>query len=148
MRTRRELSARDTALSGAFERNTRQRNMIRRVFEGADRPLSTEEVFDGAQGGGVSVSLSTVYRSIRSMVDDGSLSVVELPGTVALYEVAGKAHHHHFSCMRCQRVYDLEGCVNVADIKLPHNFRAISHELTISGVCSSCDKRKRSHLKR
>ena len=148
MRTRRERSARDTAFPGAFERNTRQRHVIRRVFEGADRPLSTEEVFDGAQRDGVSVSLSTVYRFIRSMVEDGSLSVVELPGTVALYEVAGKAHHHHFSCVRCHRVYELEGCVNVQDLKLPQDFRALSHELTISGVCSSCDKGKRSRKKR
>ncbi|HMD01714.1 MAG TPA: transcriptional repressor [Candidatus Baltobacteraceae bacterium] len=122
----------------AFERDTRQRRMIQSVFEAANRPLSTEEVLSGAQRGGVRVSMATVYRFIRSMVDEDSLSVVELPGTVSLYELAGKGHHHHFSCVRCQRVYEIEGCVSLDDLRLPNGFRPLTHDVTISGACASC----------
>lgn len=97
-----------TSSPRVLERSTRQRRIIRAVFDNTERPLSIEEVLAAAQRcRKAAVSLSTVYRFVRSLVDDGSLSVFELPGQGAFYELAGKAHHHHFSCIRCGRVYEL-----------------------------------------
>jgi Fur family ferric uptake transcriptional regulator len=123
------------------ERNTRQRRMIGDVFGSAERPLSIDEVLAAAQRGKNAVSLSTVYRYVRSLVDDGSLVVFELPGQGAFYELAGKAHHHHFSCVRCRRVYELNDCVSLDKLALPKGFRAVSHDLTIAGMCASCNAR-------
>jgi hypothetical protein len=33
-----------------------------------------------------------------------------VPGRPTLYERAGKTHHYHFVCDRCERVYEIEGC--------------------------------------
>jgi Fur family ferric uptake transcriptional regulator len=126
------------AMAQVFERNTRQRNVIRAVFDGAERPLSIEEVLALAQRARKRVSLSTVYRFVRSLVDDGSLDVIELPGQGAYYELAGKAHHHHFSCIRCGRAYELDGCVRIEDLVLPKGFSAVSHDLSVAGVCAAC----------
>lgn len=120
------------------ERSTRQKRLIRSVFEASERPLSPEDVRSAAARGGEGVSLSTVYRAIRTLVEDGWLAVVELPGSGARYEVAGKAHHHHFVCEACRRVYELEGCLAVDALKLPRGFRATSHDIVISGECASC----------
>jgi Fur family ferric uptake transcriptional regulator len=123
----------------AMERNTRQRRIIRGVFKDAERPLSIEEILTAARRGRNAVSLSTVYRFVRSLVDDGSLAVFELPGQGAFYELAGKAHHHHFSCIRCGRVYELNDCVSVDNLMLPKDFQAVSHDLTVAGVCAACN---------
>jgi Fur family ferric uptake transcriptional regulator len=125
------------------ERSTRQKRLIRTVFEASERPLSREDVLAAAARAGNGVSLSTVYRAIRALVDDGWLAVVELPGSGALYEVAGKAHHHHFVCDDCRRVYELDGCIALEALKLPRGFRATSHDIVISGECASC-RRQRS----
>jgi Fur family ferric uptake transcriptional regulator len=122
----------------AQERSTRQRRVISDVFGRAERPLSIDEVLDAAQRGHRGVSLSTVYRFVRALVADGALSVFELPGLGAFYELAGKAHHHHFSCIRCRRVYELNDCVSIDRLALPKDFRAVSHDLTVSGVCAAC----------
>ena len=126
------------------ERNTRQRRVIRDVFEDAERPLSIEEVLGAAQRDSNAVSLSTVYRFVRALVEDGTLSAFELPGQGAFYERAGKAHHHHFSCERCGRVYELNDCVSIEKLALPKNFTAVSHDLTVVGICATCNGQKRS----
>jgi|SRR5271156_3148794 len=119
------------------ERNTRQKQAIREAFERAGRPLSTDEVHEEAARTSRGLGLATVYRSIRSLLDDGWLSVVEVPGRNPLYEIAGKGHHHHFSCTTCSRVYELEGCASV-NAKLPRGFKATSHDLTFYGTCARC----------
>ena len=118
-------------------RNTRQKQAIRDAFERAGRPLSTEEVHGEATRASRGLGMATVYRSIRSLLEDGWLSVVEVPGRSPLYEMAGKGHHHHFSCSACGRVYELEGCASV-DAKLPRGFTVAGHELTFYGTCATC----------
>jgi Fur family ferric uptake transcriptional regulator len=128
----------------AVERDTRQRRLIREVFTRSDRPLSPEDVLADARSSGSGVSRATVYRAIRSLLEDGSLTVVELPGSKALYEVAGKKHHHHFFCSACRQAYELNGCVTVELLDLPRGFRATSHDVTIFGICAQCFKSRPS----
>jgi Fe2+ or Zn2+ uptake regulation protein len=52
-------------------RNTRQKQAIREAFERAGRPLSTEEVHGEATRASRGLGMATVYRSIRSLLDDG-----------------------------------------------------------------------------
>jgi Fur family ferric uptake transcriptional regulator len=119
------------------ERNTRQKQAIREAFERSDRPLSTDEVHREAERASRGLGMATVYRSIKALLDDGWLSVVEVPGRNPLYEVAGKGHHHHFSCTNCERVYELEGCATV-NAKLPRGFKATGHDVTFYGTCARC----------
>ncbi len=120
------------------ERKTRQKHAIRDAFARAGRPLSTEEVHAAAAAASVGLGLATVYRSIRSLLEDGWLAVVDVPGRNPLYEIAGKGHHHHFSCTSCARVYEFEGCATV-DAKPPRGFKTTGHDLTLFGICAACN---------
>ncbi len=124
------------------ERNTRQKQAIRDAFVRAGRPLSTEEVHRAGQTVSAGLGLATVYRSIRSLLDDGWLAVVDVPGRNPLYEIAGKGHHHHFSCTNCSRVYEFEGCATV-DAKPPRGFKTTGHDLTLFGICAACNAANR-----
>ena len=126
------------APSPAAVRNTRQKEAIREAILAADRPLSPEEILQAAQQGVARLSLATVYRNIASLQRDGWLQAVTLPGMPARYEVAGKAHHHHFHCNECGKVYEMEGCGFEFHAKLPHGFTATEHELFLSGRCAAC----------
>jgi Fur family ferric uptake transcriptional regulator len=124
-------------------RDTRQKRAIRDVFDRIARPLSTDEVLEGAQTTIAGLGIATVYRSIRALVDEGFLEVVDVPGRVPLYERAGKAHHHHFLCTQCERVYELDGCTTEVKGALPRGFRATGHDVTIYGVCQACGREQR-----
>ncbi len=120
------------------ERDTRQRRAIRAAFERAGRPLSTDEVHAAAGRDSAGLGKATVYRSIRSLLEDGWLTGVDVPGMGTVYEVAGKRHHHHFACERCARVFELDGCTSEVKTKLPRGFRASGHEVTVFGTCDRC----------
>jgi Fur family transcriptional regulator, ferric uptake regulator len=119
-------------------RNTKQKEAIRDAFLVADRPLSHEEVFDLAQKKVEGISIATVYRNINGLVDERWLAPVEIPGNTTRYEVAGKAHHHHFKCDNCGRLFELQGCDVQVKPKLPKGFRMTGHEFFLYGVCASC----------
>ena len=119
-------------------RNTRQREAIRSAFLEANRPLSPEEVIGLAQQSVASLNLATVYRNLLSLVEDGWLTPVELPGEPNRYEVAGKEHHHHFRCNDCGKVFELKGCTIDVRPHLPKGFSASGHEFFIYGRCANC----------
>ena len=106
-----------------MERDTRQRRAIRRVIEEADRPLSPLDVLAIAQGHAPGLGIATVYRTLKGLVEEGWLTQVELPGESPRYEIARKAHHHHFQCLTCGQVYEIAGCPQEVQPLTPPGFR-------------------------
>ena len=129
-------------------RDTRQRRAIRLAFEEAERPLSTEQLHAVASRESRGLGLATVYRSIKSLVDEGWLEVIDIPGHGAFYERAGKEHHHHFACENCSEVTDLDGCSSEVRVRLPRGYRARGHDVTIFGTCSRCEEKRRPPARR
>ncbi len=122
----------------AVQRKTRQRHAIRKAFEDADRPLAPREVLHEAQERAPALGIATVYRNVKAMVEDGSLRPVDLPGAPSRYEIAGKGHHHHFHCRRCDRVFEVEDCPGRIAELTPSGFRHESHEIILYGLCAGC----------
>lgn len=124
--------------SNITTRNTKQKGAIRSAFVETDRPLSPEEVLSYAQREAPDISVATVYRNLKTLVEEGWLIPVQLPGESQRYELSGKGHHHHFLCNDCGRVYELEGCIPAPKPKLPRGFRALSHDFLFHGICAAC----------
>jgi Fur family transcriptional regulator, ferric uptake regulator len=118
--------------------DTRQRRAIRRVIEEAGCPLSPQEVLNVAQTHTPSLSLATVYRALKGLVEEGGLVQVELPGEPPRYETATKAHHHHFQCRTCGQVYEIEGCPQDAEPLIPAEFLLEGHYMVLYGLCAAC----------
>lgn len=123
-----------------MQRNTRQKGAIRDVFVAMDRPLGPQEVLEHAGSRIDGLGIATVYRNIKALVEEGWLTAVDLPGEPSRYEISGKAHHHHFHCVNCKRVFDLPGCPVEVKPKLPDGFIATTHELVLYGKCDVCSK--------
>lgn len=121
-----------------MERNTRQRDALRLAFEAAARPLSAQEAHELASETVRGLGIATVYRNIKAFVEEGELSVVELPGEPPRYERQGLDHHHHFRCSNCERVFDVPGCQLKLEKPLPRGFKVESHEVYFSGKCPEC----------
>jgi Fur family ferric uptake transcriptional regulator len=121
-----------------MERNTRQRTAIREAIAQAGRPLLPQEVLQAAQPGAPGLSIATVYRNLRTLVEDGLLRTVVLPGENARYELADTGHHHHFQCRLCQRVFEVEACPGNLASLAPAGFTVEDHDLTLYGRCCDC----------
>lgn len=128
-------------------RNTRQRSVIRDVFEEADRPLGAQEVLDLSREDLEGMGIATVYRTIKVLLEEGWLVPVELPGESPRYELAGKDHHHHFHCHHCGKVYEMPGCIDELKRMVPPGFHVSGHEVTFYGLCSTCTQLKKRSVK-
>jgi Fur family ferric uptake transcriptional regulator len=132
-----------------MERSTRQRTAIRAVIEAAGRPLSTAEVLDAAQAEVPGLAIATVYRNVKLLADANEIAVVTLPGEAPRYESTQHAHHHHFQCGECNRVFDVPGCPGRLNELAPKGFVVERHELTLYGRCKDCGPaprgRRRAH---
>ena len=121
-----------------MERSTRQRSAIRAVIDAAGRPLSTQEVLEGAQREVPAMGIATVYRNVKLLVDAGEITTVTLPGESPRYEALQHAHHHHFQCTTCKRVFDVHDCPGDLAALAPKGFTVEHHELTLYGRCDEC----------
>lgn len=120
------------------ERDTRQRRAIREEIERADRPLTPAEIHVGARSSVEGLGLATVYRTLRILADEGVITEVQVPGEAPRYEMADKAHHHHFYCRQCERVFEVEGCPGDLAALTPAGFELDGHELLLFGTCAGC----------
>lgn len=121
-----------------MERSTRQRSAIRGAIADAGRPLLPQEVLDAAKNQVPGLGIATVYRNLKALALDGELRSVELPGENPRYELVGQAHHHHFQCNACQRVFDMHACPGDLSKLAPQGFTVEDHDLTLYGKCSDC----------
>jgi len=119
-------------------RKTKQRDALREIFERSDRPLSVDELFETASKRIGGLGVATVYRAIGALLDSGWIQTVEIPGEPTRYERSNKGHHHHFQCERCERVFDVGGCLENLRKLAPPKFRVKEHTVTLYGICSAC----------
>lgn len=118
-----------------MKRHTRQRQAIQKVLEESGRPLLPGEVQAGAQNEVPGLGLATVYRTLKSLVDEGRLQAIELPGEAPRFEIR-TAHHDHFRCLGCGEIFELS-CPGIA-AALPAGFEIADHQLVLYGKCPKC----------
>lgn len=123
-----------------MQRKTSQREAIKGVFASAGRPLTAQEVLDGARDGVPSLGIATVYRALKALQEEGILSAVELPGETVRYDLSDKPHHHHFLCRGCKKAFIVENCPGNLSRLVPEGFRLEAHEIVLKGLCPNCLK--------
>lgn len=98
----------EVALRDRGFRLTAARHAVLEVVRGIKTHPTAEEVHRLVIRRAPGVSLGTVYRNLRLLVDAGLLG--ELPGPRARFDANTRAHHH-FTCLRCGRSADVEAPV-------------------------------------
>src|SRR5499426_3982077 len=132
----------EVALRDLGFRLTAPRHAVLEVVRGIKTHPTAEEVHRLVSRRAPRVSLGTVYRNLRLLVDAGLLG--ELPGPRARFDANVRAHHH-FTCLRCGRIADVE-----APVAEPHA-RTLSkrveartgltithHRIDFFGRCREC----------
>ena len=129
----------------AAPRRTRQRDAIHRALSDAGRPLGPGEILEYAQRDIPNLGLSTVYRNVRRLEEEGEIAPVQLPGEPPRYELSSVAdhHHHHFRCEGCDRVFDIDGCPGGLSRMLPEGFILRDHTIVLRGLCAECADKER-----
>jgi Fur family transcriptional regulator, ferric uptake regulator len=90
--------------------------------------------------------LTTVYRSLESLVELELIQAVDLGDGEKRYEVVEPGHHHHhLVCKECKRSVHLDQCMVedlLSAIESQYGFVAETHVLEIFGTCKKCNRKK------
>ena len=89
-------------------RRTRPREVVLEVVRTTDSHPTAEQVHELVRRRLPRVSLGTVYRNLRRLVETGL--VKELPGPHARFD-GNATDHHHFTCTACGRIVDVAGAL-------------------------------------
>ena len=126
-------------------RLTPQRQTILELFEqiGTGRHLSAEDVHQRLLESDTKVSLATIYRTLRLLVEMGFLQELELSEAGRRFELLSGDHrdHHHLVCISCGRTEEFENS-SVIDAGQTaadcHDFKLIESTLNVRGLCPDC----------
>lgn len=123
-------------------RATKQRVAVSRVMNDLAEFRTAQQVHELLREREESVGLTTVYRTLQSMTEDGELDVVRTPdGETAYRRCRTDDHHHHLMCVSCGRAIEITD-PDVHDwtenIARQHGFTDVRHDLEIYGRCPQC----------
>lgn len=97
MNTERPFSHAVERLQGAGLRPTRQRlGLARLLFGSGHRHVTAEQLHGEALGGGLKVSLATVYNALNQFTEAGLLREVVVEAGRSYFDTNTEAHHHFF----------------------------------------------------
>ncbi len=129
------------------KRLTPQRQKVLDLFQliGAGKHISAEEVHQKLVASNSRVSLATVYRTLKLLVDMGFLHELELTEGGHRFELASHDHpdHHHLVCVECGRTEEFESedvlkAGKQAAEKI--GFKLIESTLNVRALCPKCQQ--------
>jgi Fur family ferric uptake transcriptional regulator len=122
-------------------RETLQRQEIIAVLQSSDRFRSAQGIHAELQGAGAHVGLTTVYRHLQLLVDQGRVHAVQAGDRSVAYRWCSVEHHHHVVCRRCGAGVEVSGDAFeewVASAADSLGFTDVTHVLEVFGVCPAC----------
>jgi Fur family transcriptional regulator, ferric uptake regulator len=122
-------------------RPTRQRKAVATALQSCDDFRSAQEIHDLLRRNGENVGLSTVYRTLQALADNGDVDMLRTEDGEAVYRRCSTTHHHHLVCRSCGRTVEVEGPTVERwsrSVASEHGFTAVSHTLEIFGTCPAC----------
>lgn len=120
-------------------RITEQRKSLAKIFAETHQPLSPTDVYKRMNSTYKGLSLDTVYRNIRKLVDIGAIEPVGYPeGVRYQMRCTDHDHYHHLVCLRCEQAFPLPMCPIDSGIDIPENFKVVRHTFEVQGYCETC----------
>jgi Fur family ferric uptake transcriptional regulator len=122
-------------------RLTPQRVAILEAITRKDGHITADEIFATIHPLFPYVDISTVYRTLEFLTEQGVLNVIDLGAGRAEYELVSREPHHHLVCHVCKQVtsidYDLLQPISDAILER-YGFAADIRHFAIFGVCQTC----------
>ena len=123
-------------------RRTRQGEAVLNVVLGSDNFRSAQDIHAELRAAGEPVGLTTVYRHLALLTDEGRLDALQTAdGELVYRRCHSDAHHHHVVCRRCGRgseveLPDLERWAEATAQEL--GYTDVTHTVEIFGLCADC----------
>jgi Fur family ferric uptake transcriptional regulator len=126
----------------APRRVTRQRTAVLSVLDDLDAFHSAQEIHAELSRRGDRVGLSTVYRCLAALAEDGGVDTVARDDGETVYRrCAGTRHHHHLVCRECGATVEIDAPAVerwAGKVAADHGYDDVAHTVELVGRCASC----------
>lgn len=122
-------------------RSTRQRSAISALLDDIEEFKSAQELHDELRRRGEGIGLTTVYRTLQTLAEAGTVDVLRTDTGESVYRRCSSGHHHHLVCRQCGYTVEVEGPTVEQWAKATadqHAFTDVSHTVEIFGTCQTC----------
>ena len=123
------------------KRNTWQKTAVLDELSNTEEFVSAQELHQKISKSGKKLGLTTVYRALTEMVEQGLADSLSLSDGEMRYRICTPEHHHHLICRVCGKTveFDLPGFEELAQsVAKQNSFTELSHEIELFGVCKDC----------
>jgi Fur family ferric uptake transcriptional regulator len=123
-------------------RGTRQAEALASVVGSLPGFNSAQQIHAELSRRGERVGLTTVYRHLQVLSEDGQLDTIRDDSGETLYRrCRSGAHHHHLICRQCGTSVEVEGRAVeqwAEKVAAEAGFTAVDHTVELAGLCPGC----------
>lgn len=123
--------------SGIKKRNTKQKEIVRRVFASMRNHPTAEMVCDEVARLDSKIGRATVYRILNSYLEEGYAIKVPVYDGADRYDITVK-EHDHAKCKICGAVIDIETRGKLPEVIEENSFKVDGGTVLYYGVCQNC----------
>ena len=124
---------------GTRVRGTRPASAVATALASLPGFCSAQEIHAELRRRGETVGLTTVYRHLQVLSEQGAVDTIRDPSGEILYrQCASAAHHHHLTCRACGRSVEVEGRVVeqwAEKVAAEAGFTSVDHTVELFGLC-------------
>lgn len=125
----------------SVKRSTWQKQAVLDQLGSSQAFLTAQQLHQRIVATGKKLGLTTVYRALTELVDQGVADSLLLADGEARYRICAPEHHHHLICNSCGKTveFDLPGFEEqIEQIAKKQGFSGVSHQVELHGTCSRC----------
>jgi Fur family ferric uptake transcriptional regulator len=121
---------------------TRAQRAVLTALAGRQGFASAQEIHASLRDSGQGVGLTSVYRALQSLTEQGVVDGVrDSSGETVYRQCESGGHHHHLRCVACGSTVELEAPTLerwLADVARTHGYDVTGHTIDVTGTCPRC----------
>ncbi|MGI6420622.1 MAG: Fur family transcriptional regulator [Syntrophomonadaceae bacterium] len=98
---------------------------------------TVDQIFTDLQKDISTLSKTTVYNTLRVLVQAGLVRVITIEDNETRYDIDVR-DHGHFKCESCGKIYDFNIDMNSLIVKDLNNFKIDDKNVYFKGICPQC----------
>jgi len=131
-------------------RSTSQRTAVLDSLRGSGRFRTAQDIYSELRSGGARIGLTTVYRHLQKLADDGTIHAVQTTDRQTAYRLCSQGAHYHLVCTGCG------AGIEIADAEIDdwieaeatrRGYSELSHRVEIFGLCPVCNSERASRYR-
>jgi Fur family transcriptional regulator, ferric uptake regulator len=129
---------------------TEQRRLILETLKSVQGHPTAEELYQLVKQQAPNLHLSTVYRTMRWLEQEGMVNSLWLDDErrQERFDTSYSSEHHHFVCTRCKQVveFDSQDLLHIQhQYEQEHGVQVENASLVFYGLCQACLRDTRGH---